>query len=183
MTDNNLKKYNRLQKLSSIETIYNENYLCIYRYCCKRLFCRTAAEDVTASVFLSVTKNMHTFNGQTDQQLKNWLYKIASNQANEYLRKKKRREKILQEVFKITQQPKNNDHNNDNSNSEWAKLYQAISKLKTSDQTLLTLRFFESLDYAQIAQILKKRPAALRIRCHRALKKLRKLMQGCSLEI
>ncbi len=59
---------------------------------------------------------------------------------------------------------------------DWPTLYQAILKLKPKHQTIITLRFFENLEFEQIAKIIKARPATVRVTMHRTLKKLRQLL-------
>jgi RNA polymerase sigma-70 factor (ECF subfamily) len=64
------------------------------------------------------------------------------------------------------------------SSLDWPKLYMAIQKLKPQHQTIVTLRFFENLQYEQIAQILNIKEATLRVRLHRILNELRNLLQS-----
>jgi len=52
-------------------------------------------------------------------------------------------------------------------------LYQAILKLKPKHQTIITLRFFENLEFEQIGKIINAREATVRVMLHRILKKLR----------
>jgi RNA polymerase sigma factor (sigma-70 family) len=53
-------------------------------------------------------------------------------------------------------------------------------KLKTQHQTIVTLRFFENLQYEQIAKILDVKEATLRVRLHRILNELRNNLQAVS---
>jgi len=61
---------------------------------------------------------------------------------------------------------------------DWPTLYAAILKLKPRHQTIIILRFFENLDYGQIAEIVKDRPSTVRVSLHRILKKLRNHLQS-----
>ena len=60
------------------------------------------------------------------------------------------------------------------SEPDWPRLYAAILKLKPEHQTIVTLRFFENLQYEQISQILNVKVATLRVTLHRILERLRK---------
>ncbi|MHC4646264.1 MAG: RNA polymerase sigma factor, partial [Planctomycetota bacterium] len=51
------------------------------------------------------------------------------------------------------------------------------AKLKVKHQCIITLRFFENLDFDEIAKIMKARPATVRVTLHRALKKLKNHLQ------
>jgi len=60
---------------------------------------------------------------------------------------------------------------------DWPRLYQAILKLKPEHQTIVTLRFFENMDFEQIAKIMNTKEATVRVTLHRILKKLRNHLQ------
>ena len=67
--------------------LYELCYERIFRFCVHRLFCKEIAEDVTSTVFLEVARRIRAFPGQTEQDFANWLYAIAANQTNAYIRK------------------------------------------------------------------------------------------------
>ncbi len=66
-----------------------------YDFVYNRLFDKEIAEDVTSTVFLAVARRIDSFAGRTQADFRNWLYRIAANQANAHLRKTSRRNKIL----------------------------------------------------------------------------------------
>ena len=61
---------------------------------------------------------------------------------------------------------------------DWPALYAAVSKLKLKHQTIIILRFFENLEFEQIAKIVKAKPSTVRVRLHRILGKLRGHLQS-----
>ncbi len=77
--------------------LYRRHYDAVFRYCVHRLFERQAAEDVTSDVFLKVVENIHHFKGN-EKQFRNWLYRVATNAVNNYLRKTAR-ERISTDDF------------------------------------------------------------------------------------
>ncbi|OHB77296.1 MAG: hypothetical protein A2Z25_10590 [Planctomycetes bacterium RBG_16_55_9] len=154
--------------------LYERHYDRIFRFCVYRLFDKEIAEDVTSTVFLEVARKIRGFAGQTEQDFANWLYAIAANQANAYIRKTSRRKKLLIRAARSMQTSNDTD---DPPEPDWPSLYTAILKLKPKHQTLVTLRFFENLPHEQIAQILNVRQAAVRVTLHRILGKLRRHLQ------
>jgi len=56
---------------------------------------------------------------------------------------------------------------------DWPTLYTAILALKPEHQTVLTLRFFEDMDYDEIGRIMDTKPGTIRVTLHRILRKLR----------
>ena len=159
--------------------LYELYYERIFRFCVHRLFSKEAAEDVTSMVFLEVARRIRTFPGQTLQDFENWLYAIAANQANAYIRKTSQRKKLLAEAASL--EPAfggSAEQCTDNfSRLDWPTLYSAILKLKPQHQTIIVLRFFEDMEFEQIAGILNIKEATVRVALHRLLKKLRRYLE------
>lgn len=154
--------------------LYELYYERIFRFCVHRLFDKEIAEDVTSGVFLDVARGIRRFAGRTEQDFASWVYAIAANQANAYIRKASRRKKLLAEAAASVSVSHGTD---DTPEPDWPALYAAILKLKPLHQTIITLRFFENLPYEQIAKILNVKDATLRVTMHRILEKLRSHLQ------
>ena len=154
--------------------LYELYYERIFRFCVHRLFIKEVAEDVTSTVFLEVARRIHNFKGRTEQDFRNWLYRLAANQANAYIRKTSRRKQLLAKAAAPAVLLRKNEAAGE---PDWPTLYSAILKLKPKHQTIITLRFFENLDFKQIAKIINARPATVRVTLHRILKKLRNHLQ------
>jgi len=151
--------------------LYDIYYRRILNYCQHRLFNVDVAEDVASQVFLAVAGQIKAFRGDTEKAFACWIYKIASNKANDYLRKMARRNRILLEAANTLAKDFAVDSPKDDLN--WPGFYQAIAKLKPKEQTIITLRFFENLSYDQISEIIGVKPSTIGVKVHRALKKLR----------
>jgi RNA polymerase sigma-70 factor (ECF subfamily) len=151
--------------------LYDIYYKRIYKFCVHRLFNREAAEDVTGTVFLEVAKKISGFKGVTESEFRNWLYAIAANHANNYIRKSLRRKKLLKEAAVSIMEAKKSSQ--DLTETPWPKVYQALMKLTRDEQTIVTFRFFEKLSFEQISSITGVSEQALRVKLHRSIKKLR----------
>jgi len=156
--------------------LYDLYYQRIYRFCLCRLFSKETAEDITSAVFLAVARGISTFEGQTESDFRNWLYRIAANQANSYIRKTTRRKELLTEAARLMQ-IKRATVTDDPPELDWPTLHTAISKLKLKYQSIIILRFFLNLEFEEIGKILKARPSTVRVALHRALRKLRNHLQ------
>ncbi len=155
--------------------LYEVYYPRVYRFCVHRLFDRGAAEDVTSTVFLQVSGKIRTFKGQTEAEFRNWVYAIAVNHANAYIRKASRRKKLFAKA--AASLAIDNDNTDGSEETSWPMLYQAILKLKPKHQTIITLRFFEEMDFEQIGKIVNARSASVRVTLHRIIKELRSHLQ------
>ncbi len=161
------------REVEALSQLYELYYERIFRFCVHRLFSKETAEDVTSTIFLEVASRIRNFGGRTEQDFRYWLYAIAANQANAYIRKASRRKKLLAEAADSM-----TDVTSDKSSEpDWPRLYQAILQLKPEHQTIIALRFFENMEYEQIAKILDAREATLRVTLHRILGKLRRYLE------
>lgn len=171
-TDNDNLVLQARTQADALGQLYELYYDRIFRFCVHRLFNKEIAEDITSAIFLEVARKIRTFTGQTEQDFSNWLYAIAVNQANAYIRKTSRRKKLLAEAPE-SRKDSNSQSNCNSPESDWPKLYAAILKLKPKHQTIVTLRFFENLPYEQIAHILNVKETTLRVTVHRIMNDLR----------
>ena len=152
--------------------LYRRHYDAVFRYCVHRLFERQAAEDVTSDVFLKVVENIHCFRGN-EHQFRNWLYRIATNAVNNYLRKTARRNRLLNVAREQTNSPVTDCGE---LADKRALLREAVFALQPRYQTIITLRFFENLKLTEIAEVLGSSPGTIRSQLARALVKLRKVL-------
>jgi len=168
-----LKARTQAHALGRLYELYYER---IFRFCVHRLFNKEIAEDITSTVFLEVARTIRSFKGRTEADFQNWLYAIAANQANAYIRKTSRRKKLLETAVGLTTVSAT-ESTDKSSGPDWPMLYTAILKLKPQHQTIVTLRFFENLQYGQLAQILNVKEATVRVTLHRILNELRNYLQ------
>jgi len=155
--------------------LYEVYYERIFRFCVHRLFYREAAEDVTSTVFLEVARRIRYFTGRTEQDFRNWLYAVAVNQANAYIRKTSRRRRLFARAAESLSA--SSSETDGLCELDWPRLYAGILALRPEHQTIVTLRFFENLPFEQIAQILDITQTTARVTLHRVLNKLRENLQ------
>ena len=117
------------------------------------------AEDLTIEAFGKAFKNIHQYT--PDYAFSTWLFKIASNNCIDFIRKKKKK------LFSIDKRQENEDGidtsihlKSDGLNPEekFVKkqkikmLHELVSKLKPRYRILVELRYFKELSYEEIAQ-------------------------------
>lgn len=159
--------------------LYELYYEPVFRFCVHRLFDKQVAEDLTGTVFLEMARSIRSFQGRTEADFCNWIYAIAVNQTNAYVRKTSRRRKLFARAAALTAASQKNNQTG-REELDWPSLYAAILKLKPEHQTIVTLRFFENLSYEEIARIIDTAAATLRVTVHRILRELRKHLQSDS---
>lgn len=184
MAKKNTDNYDDLVQMASRDAealgrLYEKYYEPIFRFCVHRVYCRATAEDVTASIFLVIAGKIRDFRGETESDFRSWLYAIAANQANSHIRKTLRQQKLLYDDASIIEAK--NGSSNGSIRDDWPQVHAAIMQLKPIQQTIITLRFFENLTHEQIAEIVDKKPSAVRVVLHRSLKALKKHLKTVSL--
>lgn len=160
----------------SLGRLYDKYYQRVYRFCVHRLFYRETAEDVTATIFLQVARQIGSFKGRTEADFRNWLYAIAANHANSYIRTATRQRYLLENAAKSLKTMETDCGRE--TKPDWSSVYQAILRLKPKYQTIVTLRFFENMEFEEIGKIINARPVTVRVTLHRILKKLRDHLQN-----
>lgn len=157
---------------AAFAALFRRHYDGVFRYAAHRLFDRPAAEDVTSTVFLKALEKLHRFRG-SDAAFKNWLYKIATNEANTWLRKRLRQGRLIERAAsREAGVPLRAGASNDEADGRLGRLRDAVLSLPPKYQTVITLRFFENLSHAEIAEILSAKPSTVRSRLTRGLRKL-----------
>jgi RNA polymerase sigma-70 factor (ECF subfamily) len=154
--------------------LYDRYSAGVFRYCVHRLFSRQVAEDVTSEIFLHVARQIRAFGGRCEQDFRNWLYAVATNQINAYIRSTRRRKALLEAAVRQQRIRLTAMDTTSRDGSDWADLYTAIATLSARDQTIVTLRGLEELPFEQIAGVLKMKSGAVRMAFGRALRELRK---------
>lgn len=152
--------------------LYDRYYPRILGYCSRRLYARSVAEDLTSEVFLAAARKIDAFRGRSDGEFSQWLYTIATNRINEYLRNDAKRRQLLDAAARSgrigsAETRDRVDH------LDWPAVHEAILELKPRDQTLISLRYMQELPHEQIAEITGLKPGNVRVAISRALDKLR----------
>jgi len=155
--------------------LYDHYYPIVIRYCLRRLFDRTIAEDVVSDVFMAVASKLRTFPGQTESDFRRWIFRIATNAVNAHLRQSRRRQELWQKAAHGRQ--RDTSHSGDSGREcdilDWPAVYQAVLELDEREQTILTLRFFAGCSYEEIAEVVGASPGAVRTALSRTLSWLR----------
>lgn len=133
---------------------------------------RTVSNDLLSQLFLKLVTKIGTYRTGSFQS---WLFKIAKNIFYDHLREKQHQQKILErrknELEIRTTEEKSFD------NEKLDKLQFQLNKLDSDIRELITLRFYSQLSFKEIAKMRSEPIGTTLAKMHRALKKLRELME------
>jgi|SRR3989344_1717846 len=146
----------------------------IYRFVFFKVSSEVEAEDITSDVFLkawnylNANKEVKSFSGL--------LYRMARNAVIDLYRAKSNSTEVtMAEGSDYGDQGK--WFLDTTTKLESNDLLEALKKLKHEYREIITLRYVEELDVKEIAEITGKGSVAVRVTLHRALKKLKEIVE------
>lgn len=149
----------------------------IYLYCSDRVYAlmvrivgRQDAEDLTQQVFLQMFRKLDQFSGGS--KLETWLYRLATNEALQHLRRTK-----LQAVQPLVTEPSTSDTNRLMESEQVQMLEVALSRIDPELRAILSLKEEQNLSYREIADSVGIPEGTVGSRLNRARKELRHQLQ------
>jgi RNA polymerase sigma-70 factor (ECF subfamily) len=150
----------------------------IYRMIYYRVRVRMDAEDLTQDVFMRAFRNIVRL--REPDRFRSWLFTIAVNRVNDYLRNKKVRSifksanestDFYPEAGSAPEQPEALEQIL--KEDFWKQIGQTAKKLSKMEREVFMLRFLDDLSIYDIAQILKKSESTVKTHLYRALTKFK----------
>ena len=146
-------------------------------------FTREDAEEICQETFLSVIKNLHSFNGKS--QFQTWLFRIAANKARDY-RERQRAAKRGggQSTISLHAEDPENGLSLDPPSTlpgpdatllqteRVTQVGHALERLGNPCREIIELRYFGDLSYEEIANSLQLNPKTVSSRLSKCLNKL-----------
>ena len=162
--------------------LYDQYYPKIFGYVLRRTANLEAAQDITSETFLKVLNKLWQFRWR-NISFSSWLYKIATNEVNQYFRKFEYKrsvslEELQEQGFEpvsphdpeselIEAQEKLKQH------QDFLEIQKRIVQLPAKYQEVIALRFFEQKQIKEISEILGKKEGTIKSLLHRAVERLR----------
>jgi RNA polymerase sigma-70 factor (ECF subfamily) len=156
-------------------TMFQED---IYRLVYYRTYSRMDAEDITQEVFVQAYRKLKSL--KDTQSFRAWLYTIAVNRCNDFLRKKKYLSMLQfrsaqEQEFMKEDQDMSQEYNETLAKEKfWRQVRTLLGKLSSMEREVFTLRFMDHQDINEIAAILDKSESTVKTHLYRALDKMRK---------
>ena len=140
-----------------------------------RMVGRQDADDLTQQVYLQMFRKLGQYNGQS--KLETWLFRIATNEALQYLRKQKR-----QTTAPYVSEPVIVDDDRLIKSEESQLLEAALKRLEPELRAVFLLKEQQGLSYRDIAGSLGIPEGTVGSRLNRARKELRQELTklGCN---
>ncbi len=153
--------------------LYDRHAVRVYRHIYYMMGNPPEAEDLTAQAFLQAWQAIDRYQ-MRGAPFVSWLLRIAHNLAVSYLRSRKPSTELPETL--VDQSRHGNPEETLQRQLESARVRKAIMDLRGDQRQVIMLRFVEDLEYPEVAEIVGKSVAAVRVIQHRALHTLRKQM-------
>lgn len=178
-----LVKRSQEKDKDAFSRLFDFYYDKIINYVFRRTLDVEYSKDITSNVFLKALDNINSFKWKNGIDSFNaWIFKIATNEINQYFRKQNRYKLIIDDP-----EIRFNLKSEDNLAFEIEKkidndkyliiLSKAIKELKPIYQDILHLRYFEEMPYNEISEILNKNESTVRVYAKRAIEELERVLK------
>ncbi|MDA3850205.1 MAG: sigma-70 family RNA polymerase sigma factor [Spirochaetaceae bacterium] len=152
--------------------IYDDHATRIYRFIYYKTYNREAAEDITSETFLRAIEKEQSFD-ESKGSISSWLFAIARNLTTDYFRKKQ----LHLDIQDIWDLKSSDDVAVDVENQvQLEELRKILGSLKTLQREVIILRIWMDMPYKEIAQVLGKSEASLKMAFARTIKHLKEQM-------
>lgn len=154
--------------------LYDKYFRQILLFVMHRVGDKQNASDITSQVFLSALLKLEDF-VYKGLPFSSWLYRIAINECNQFFRtSQKQRLVVLDQQVIDSLAEEMGDRSAGHINFD--RLAAAIQQLEPDDVQLLQMRFFESMAFREIGEVLDITENNAKVRLYRLLDKLRTKM-------
>ena len=127
------------------------------------------AQDALQEAFIRIFRSFGQYNEQNS--LRAWLFRIATNEAFRLIERRHEDTMPIEKVFDVQA-----DSYINYSDLEAVRLQKAILSLPPKQQLAFNLRYYDEMDYDEIAQIADTTAASVKASYHVAKEKITKYM-------
>jgi len=159
-------------------------YAPIFGYIFRRTADYDLSKDIAAETFLKAYLNIQQFHWR-GINLSAWLYRIATNELNQYYRKQKYKPQSLQQLLENPHMEKLLHEKADDEKElmenelkafdDYNQIRSKLQKLDIKYQEVIALKYFEQKSNNEISLILNKNEGTVKSLISRGLEKLRNM--------
>lgn len=160
-------------KAEYFKNIYQEVSAKVYRLCLGYTGNREDAEDLFQDIMILIWNNLHTF--RNESSVNTWIFRIAVNRALLYVKRRSRKEKLVQTLYQ-------SNHQKIELSEEIASkedkeeiinfLYARIAELEELDRIIISM-ILEGCSYKEISDVLGINISNVGVRINRIKNKLK----------
>lgn len=160
LSDNELIELIRQENHERYSEIIERYQGKLFAYLYRLIGNRDEAEDLLQDVFIKAYKNLHSYD--VERKFSSWIYRIAHNEAVNYIKRKYLKRFISWEDISSTKDKLESQSTEDGADDAWVRkesikeVDDAIRRLPIKYKQVLLLRYFSDKSYEEIGEILGK---------------------------
>lgn len=170
MTDEEVMAMLKKGDLEKAAILFERYQAMLYNFFVKLSFETELSKDLTQNVFLRLIKYRNSYDER--KSFKAWFFQLARNQYLDHVNNVKNKRSRFDDLEKLAHKAAENMQDQAQTEREEV-LYKALSLLDEEQRELIVLSKFQKMKYTDIAQIYNITEAAVKVKVHRAIKKLK----------
>lgn len=142
----------------------------VYWHVRKMVIDHDDANDLTQDIFIKIWSNLDKF--RAESKLFTWVYRIATNECLNFLKKKKRRAMISFGDATKELESKIDSGTGISGEEIQIKLQKALLKLPNKQRLAFNMKYYEEMKFEEMSHITGTSVGALKANYHHAVKKI-----------
>ena len=130
------------------------------------------SDELLSELFVKLVRKIGSYKGGA---FESWLFKIASNIFNDYLRGKQRRRKLHETQKRLLEEKITEPKRSESERID--RLQIQLAKLDEDTRELIMLRYYSQLSLKEVAKVRREPIGTTLSKMHRGIKRLRELME------
>ena len=147
----------------------------VYWHARRLLVSHDDAQDAVQETFIKVFRSFHSL--KEAKALRSWIYRIATNEALRIIERNKTPRLLTESIDDNATDIAATDYT-DYTDLEAVKLQKAILLLPPKQQAVFNMRYYDEMEYQQIAEAMETTVSTVKVNYHLAKEKIIKYMNS-----
>ncbi len=173
--DNDIYTSMRRNPESGIRMVMQKYGEPVYWHARRLLVSHDDAQDAVQETFIKVYRSFHSL--KEAKALRSWIYRIATNEALRFIERNKTPRLLTESIDDSATDIAAADYT-DYTDLEAVKLQKAILSLPPKQQATFNMRYYDEMEYQQIAEAMETTVSTVKVNYHIAKEKIIKYMNS-----
>lgn len=147
----------------------------VYWHARRLLVSHDDAQDAVQETFIKVFRSFHSL--KEAKALRSWIYRIATNEALRTIERNKTPRLLTESIDDSATDIAATDYT-DYTDLEAVKLQKAILSLPPKQQATFNMRYYDEMEYPQIAEAMETTVSTVKVNYHLAKEKIIRYMNS-----
>ncbi len=173
--DNDIYTSMRRNPESGIRMVMQKYGEPVYWHARRLLVSHDDAQDAVQETFIKVFRSFHSL--KEAKALRSWIYRIATNEALRTIERNKTPRLLTESIDDSATDIAAADYT-DYTDLEAVKLQKAILSLPPKQQATFNMRYYDEMEYPQIAEAMEATVSTVKVNYHLAKEKIIRYMNS-----